>query len=169
MTDDDKLIVLNIIAPFGRWQKFKNWLKIQHSLEIGVFGVFAIFKQINVVIKAVGGVFLAIILTLSSLTTNAEIVLLEAHKTGWNATLKGDNLSIEAVNPMIVTKNKVCVLWLKKDGKILKMIHLPDGGERSIILSQSVLKQIKGATLLISIEHKNNITQPQKIEYKRHI
>jgi hypothetical protein len=42
--------------------------------------------------------------------------MLSASDTGWEATLENQQLSIKAVNPMVVDKDEVCVLWIKKRG-----------------------------------------------------
>jgi translation elongation factor EF-Ts len=61
---------------------------------------------------------------------------LNASDTGWEATLKNQQLSIKAVNPMVVDKDEVCVLWIKKGGQIFKVTELPNNGVKNIILGK---------------------------------
>jgi hypothetical protein len=63
------------------------------------------------------------IIIFTSLAPNANTIL-SASDTGWEATLKNQQLSIKAVNPMVVDKDEVCVLWIKKKGvKFLKLLN----------------------------------------------
>jgi hypothetical protein len=42
---------------------------------------------------------------------------------------------------MVVGKNEVCVLWIKKEGHFFKVSELPNDGVKNIILSEAMLKK----------------------------
>ncbi|OJA03159.1 hypothetical protein, partial [Bathymodiolus thermophilus thioautotrophic gill symbiont] len=95
--------------------------------------------------------------------------ILNASDTGWEATLENQQLSIKAVNPMVVDKNEVCVLWIKKEGRFFKVTELPDDGVKNIILDKIMLANFKQALIIISIENKTGVLLPKTIEYTKQL
>jgi hypothetical protein len=70
---------------------------------------------------------------------------------------------------MVVGKNEVCVLWIKKNGQIFKITELPDSGVKNVTLGKTMLANFKQAMVIISIENKAHITMPKKMEYTKHL
>jgi hypothetical protein len=160
---DKYLAILIAIAPLSKKDKNQVWKGVKKDLNLGFF---VRIKKLFKLWQALAVVFLStIFIPLSPSATT----ILEAETSGWNATLTGENLQIKAVNPMVVPKTKVCVLWVKKNGEIYKIAELPDGGEQNLKLQKSLVARLKNATLLISIENRNKIFKPKVIEYTRNI
>jgi hypothetical protein len=160
---DKYLAILIAIAPLTKKDKNQVWKGVKKDLNLGFFvRIKKLFKLWQALVLA----FLSLVFI--PLSPNASVIL-EADKSGWNATLIGENLSMEAVNPMVVAKNKVCVLWVEKDGEIHKVAELPDGGNSKIILQSSLASKLKNAKILISVEDRDDIFYPEKIEYTKEI
>jgi hypothetical protein len=160
---DKYLAILIAIAPLTKKDKNQVWKGVKKDLNLGFFvRIKKLFKLWQALVLA----FLSLVFI--PLSPNASVIL-EADKSGWNATLIGKSLSMEAVNPMVVAKNKVCVLWVKKDGEIHKVAELPDGGNSKITLQNSLVSKLKNATILISVEDRDDIFYPEKIEYTKKI
>jgi hypothetical protein len=160
---DKYLAILIAIAPLTKKDKNQVWKGVKKDLNLGFF---VRIKKLFKLWQALVVVFLStIFIPLSPSATT----ILEAETSGWNATLTGENLQIKAVNPMVVPKTKVCVLWVKKNGEIYKIAELPDGGNSKIILQSSLAAKLKNATILISVEDRDDIFYPEKIEYTKEI
>lgn len=158
---DKYLVLLHKIAPFSKLKQILVWFKLKHRLKLGWF------YRVNNYIKALGVIFIATLLTLTTITSRADIVVLEANKAGWGAIINDNKeLIIDAVNPMIVDKKEVCVLWVKNGDTITMLSKLQEYGQKTIPLNEELIRTIKDSEILISIESKNNITIPVKTEYK---
>jgi hypothetical protein len=67
---------------------------------------------------------------------------------------------------MPMPKNKVCVLWIKKEKQLLKIASLPITGNKTIPITNKIMKILKNSQFLISTETKGkSIKQPTKIDY----
>lgn len=158
-----ELALLNVIAPLDKKVKNQVWRNIAGELELGITG------KIRKILKLWHALFLFIPMVIfTSLAPNAGTTILP-NDTGWEAVLENQQLSIKSINPMVVDKNEVCVLWIKKDGKIFKVTELPEGGVKNITLSKAMLANFKQATVMISIENKLLISLPNNIEYTRQL
>jgi hypothetical protein len=49
---------------------------------------------------------------------------------------------------MVVGKNEVCVLWIKKEGHFFEVSELPNDGVKNIILSEAIKRQWYLITLI---------------------
>lgn len=161
---EDELVVLHTIAPLSKFQQLKIWFAVKKQLNIGVF------HRLRVAIRTLFATLLAVILGLSTLTTSANVVVLEAEQTGWNAEIDTDTmeLSIEAVSPMEIEQDEYCVMWLQMEGKEAKMIaKLPMKGEMGMKVTPEVVDMIADAMVIISVENSKDITHPGRVEYMR--
>lgn len=158
--NNDYLIFLNTITPFKN--KNRVWRSIENDLEIGIKN--KLRKKIKLWHSLV---FIFLFSVFIPMIPSANTTIIKANETGWDATLTSNNLKIIAVNPMIIEKTKVCVLWVKKHGKFFKIAKLPNSGIKNITLGKATMNKLKNSIVLISIEDKDNITQPKKIEYRR--
>lgn len=158
---DKYLVILHKIAPFSWFKQLVIWFKLKRKLRLGLF------YAIDNYIKVLGLAFITAVLTLTTITTRANIVVLEAEKTGWSAIINNENeLIVSAVNPMIVEKTEVCVLWVKDGEEITMLAKLPEYGKQNIILDEKLVSNIKNLQVLISIEDKDDITTPLVLEYQ---
>ena len=158
-----ELVLLNTIASLDKKAKDQVWNNIANDLGLGLKG------KIKKTLKLWHTLFLLIpVIIFTSLAPNASIIL-DAGDTGWKATLNNQQLSIKAVSPMVVGKNEVCVLWIKKEGRFFKVSELPNDGVKNIILSEAMLTYFKHAIVVISIENKTDISSPKTIEYTRQL
>jgi len=158
-----ELVLLNTIAPLDKKVKDRVWCNIANDLELGFRG------RIKKTLKLWHALFLFIpIIIFTSLAPNANTIL-NASDTGWEATLENQQLSIKAINPMVVDKNEVCILWIKKKGQFFKVTELPDDGVKNIILNEIMLANFKGALIIISIESETDISLPKTIEYTKQL
>ncbi|SMN01963.1 hypothetical protein SPONN_276 [uncultured Candidatus Thioglobus sp.] len=160
---DKELVLLNAIAPLDKKAKKQIWKNISAELE---FGLMARLKNLFKFWHAL--VLLVSMALFTSLAPNANTIL-DASKTGWDATLESNQLFIKAVNPMEVGKTEVCVLWIKKHGVTSKITELPESGNKNVNLNQFLMAQLDGGMVIISIEKKNNIKQPKTIEYSKQL
>ena len=161
---EDELVVLHTIAPLSKYQQLKIWFALKKQLNIGVF------NRLRVLIRTLFATLLAVILGLSTLTTSANVVVLEAEQTGWNAEIDTDTmeLSIQAVSPMAVEKDEYCVMWLKMKGKkAIMLAKLPMKGEMNMKVSSDVVDMIADAMVIISVENSKDVTHPGRVEYMR--
>ncbi|SGZ75065.1 hypothetical protein BTHERMOSOX_1414 [Bathymodiolus thermophilus thioautotrophic gill symbiont] len=158
-----ELVLLNTIAPLDKKVKDQVWCNIANDLELGFR------SRIKKTLKLWYALFLFIpIIIFTSLAPNANTIL-NASDTGWEATLENQQLSIKAINPMVVDKNEVCILWIKKKGQFFKVTELPDDGVKNIILNEIMLANFKGALIIISIESETDISLPKTIEYTKQL
>ncbi len=158
-----ELALLNAISPLSKKVKNQVWCNIADNLGLGLKG------KVKKILRLWHTLFLLIpIIIFTSLAPNANTIL-NASDTGWEATLKNQQLSIKAVNPMVVDKDEVCVLWIKKGGQIFKVTELPNNGVKNIILGKIMLTNFKHAMVIISIEKKSHIIMPKKIEYTKRL
>lgn len=167
MKNDKYLVILHKLAPLSKFKQLVLWIKIQKKLGLGIFSILATMQNFKTQLKALSVLLVATILTLTSITTRADIVVLDANTTGWDAVIDDENrLTIKAINPMVVEKTDVCVLWIKYGDEITMLSKLPDYGIEHIILDKEIVKNIKNAQILISIEHRNKIFKPLTLEYQ---
>ncbi|MBA5248353.1 hypothetical protein MNB_SUP05-SYMBIONT-4-1399 [hydrothermal vent metagenome] len=158
-----ELVLLNVIAPLDKKVKNQVWRNIAGELELGITG------KIRKILKLWHALFLLIPMVIfTSLAPNASTTILP-NNTGWEAILENQQLSIKSINPMVVDKNEVCVLWIKKEGQIFKITELPEGGIKNITLGKAMLANFKQAMVMISIEDKAHISLPKNIEYTRQL
>ncbi|CAB5498741.1 hypothetical protein [uncultured Gammaproteobacteria bacterium] len=158
------LTLLNAIAPLDKKAKKQVWKDITGELELGLA------RKIKQTLKLWHTLLLLLpIVIFTSLAPNASTIILNAGDTGWDAILENQQLSIKAVSPMVVGKNEVCVLWIKKNGQIFKITELPDSGVKNVTLGKTMLANFKQAMVIISIENKAHITMPKKMEYTKHL
>ena len=93
-------------------------------------------------------------------------------KVGWevNADINSHKLSIASVNPMLVGKNEVCALWVKKDGVTHFISTLPNSGDKIVTMNPKIAKMLIGGEAIISIESNDKpINSPTRIEYRSNI
>ncbi|MDC9715513.1 MAG: hypothetical protein PSN36_06850 [Gammaproteobacteria bacterium] len=158
-----ELALLNTIAPLDKKVKNQVWRNIAGKLELGLV------EKSKKILKLWHTLLLLIpVVIFTSFAPNAGTIIL-SNDTGWEAILKDHQLSIKAVSPMIVGKNEVCVLWIKKNNQIFKITELPDGGVKIITLGKTMLANFKQAMVIISIENKAHITMPKKMEYTKYL
>jgi hypothetical protein len=163
--NDKELAILHAIAPLSKQSQQKIWKKLHAELKLGfVAKLKHTFKAWHTLI------LMAFFALFSSLSLNANTtMIISSHNTGWNAVLTQNKLSIEAVNPMAINENEVCVLWSKKQGEIFQIATLPNSGTKQVTLNQMLLEKLKDTTIIISIENKGDINKPSRIEYEEKI
>ena len=161
------LVLLSIISPLTKKSQNKIWRSISAELEISI--VAKIRNKINNLIKlwhAVVLVFLSILFI--PLMPNATTII-DAQATGWDAILDGNELQINARNPMVVGKNKVCILWVKSGSEVLKVSILPDGGIKNSVLDKNIIDKLDGGMVMISIENKKDMVFSGNVEYSKQL
>ncbi|SMN16154.1 hypothetical protein CRYPA_32 [uncultured Candidatus Thioglobus sp.] len=140
------------------------WKNIHTELQLGFV------NKVKKTLKAWHALILITpIILFSSLAPNASTTIISAEDTGWNAILNNNELSIEAVNPMIIEKTEVCVLWVKQGMGVFQIAKLPDGGSSKITLIDALIEKFPHSTIMISIEDKNHINKPTRIEYQHQL
>jgi len=79
-------------------------------------------------------------------------------------------LSIASVNPMLVGKNEVCALWVKKDGVTHFISTLPNEGNKIVNMSTKIAQMLQGGEVIISIESTEQpMAQPTQVEYRNQL
>jgi len=172
-----KLSALQLQAPLDKSASKQIWDNINQQItpekESWQDILVARFKTWIYVLPAVFLAFGSLILfeQTSQVSDPYSMSIINA-KVGWevNADIENRKLSIASVNPMLVGKNEVCALWVKKDSVTHFISTLPNVGDKLINLSPKIAKLLKGGEAIISIESTNKpIDQPTRIEYRNQL
>lgn len=132
--------------------RFRMWLYVLPAIFLA-FGSLILFEQT------------------SQVSDPYSMAIINA-KVGWevNADVKNHKLSIASVSPMLVGKNEVCALWVKKDGITHFISILPDTGDKVVSMSPKIAQMLKGGEAIISIESTDKpMAQPTRIEHRSQI
>lgn len=132
--------------------RFKTWIYVLPAVFLA-FGSLILFEQT------------------SQVSDPYSMSIINA-KVGWevNADIENRKLSIASVNPMLVGKNEVCALWVKKDGVTHFISTLPNEGNKIVNMSTKIAQMLQGGEVIISIESTEQpMAQPTQVEYRNQL
>ncbi len=158
---NEKLTILNIIAPINKDEAKVVWRKINKQIWKNKLNKYIKIYKLFILI------LIAPLLTTFNISSNT--IIASSYDTGWDIALYNNKLSITAVKPPKIAVDEVCVLWLKKDNKFQLIAMLPEQGSKSIILSASTTDKFKDTQMIISIEKQHKFIVPTRVSYSKYI
>ena len=172
-----KLSALQLQAPLNQSSSKKIWNNISQQIQPEKTSwqetLAGRFRMLLYVLPAIFLAFGSLILfEQTSPTSNPYSMAVVNAKVGWsiNADTKNHKLSIASVSPMLVGKNEVCALWVKKDGVTHFISTLPNGGDKTVSMSPKIAQLLQGGEAIISIESADKpMKKPTRIEYRSNI
>ena len=164
------LTQLNTYAPLSKESAQQVWQKINAQLAQSAA---PIVKSASAnIIATFLGAWRYLLSGFAGLGLLFSIILFNqaAHaQAGWDidTDLSKQQLFITVTTHRHADKKNACTLWVKKDGKILRIGLMPETGQKTFQITQKTLDMIQGGEVIISLEDKNNpATLPTNIDYQ---
>jgi anti-sigma-K factor RskA len=171
-----QLLALHLQAPLEADSSKKIWRNISQQIKTEKKSWSAIFSthfQPWVFASAVFLIFGSFMLMQqNSPVSNPYSMMITNAQAGWTvrADVKNHSLFIASAEPMLVGKNEVCALWVKKNGQTHFVSTLPNSGNKTLTINPNISKMFDGGEAIISIESsKKPFNQPTRIEYRAQI
>ncbi len=155
---------LNTQAPLDKKSAQKIWEKINTQIKLEKTNIIQSWVQ-SWRYLLVG--FTGFALILGFVLFNQKNVNTEL---GWDIStdLSKQQLLITRTTHQHLDQNKVCVLWVKKEGRIVRIGLMPQFGKKIFNISVEAHSMIKGGEMIISSEgRENQALTPTVIDYQR--